>query len=197
MDDLDPVYGILAIALLALCFVGLVLMPHPTQSVKAATASKPVPLPPAAQLQQQHPDWPIYYCQRIIDGKVSKGMTREMVILALGQPDRQVADSGEEILSYPYAVDLGGFSFSVTGKRQLVSLTNNIVTDVGEMSIYVSDLDNCIGWSGDTVLICYGPPSSVVEASGGDSWTYDNASQVVTLRFTAGGVLASWIRYAY
>ena len=176
------VYTSLAAVLLALLLVGLMML-------SANAPAKPVPLPPAAQLQQRHPDWPIHYCQEIVDHVVSTGMTKEMVIVALGNPDRELASSGDEILSYPY-IGTGN------GKRKIVLLENGVVTKAVLINIHDTDLNNIVDSSEDMILLFYGPPTSVFEASSGNTWTYSGYySNTVDLHFTRTGKVSSWDRY--
>lgn len=149
-------YIALAIVLAVLFFVGLAFAP----STSTTVPTKPVPLPPAAQLQQRHPNWSIYHCQQIVDGVISTGMTKGMVILSAGSPDREIASKGQEILSYYHGGTLFNQNIPCIGIRHVVILENNVVTNVSRTSIYTANLNNCVGWSENTVRLLYGPQAA-------------------------------------
>lgn len=190
MDKEGAVYTVLAVILGALLCVWI-LMPRPTQP--AAVPTRPVPLPPAIQLQQQHPDWSVYYCQRILNGVISTGMTKEMVLTSWGEPRMKLSDQSGEFWSYEYFMEIG--------KMKLVNFASGIVTNITYPDIFSGDLDVFVGQSKPSVRLFFGDPSSVTESSAGDTWTYRRGGLLngdyVLLNFTTNGTVSSWLRHTY
>jgi len=195
---------ILGIVVLALVWAFL----HFAPSSRAIPAVESVPVPAAIEIQQRHPDWPIHYCQRIANGIVSTGMTRDMVVEAWGSPTQQLQQGNSVYLSYDVSIPIADFTSRCCGVRNVVELQRNVVNSLLRMNIFGDNLDSWVGQPENMILFFFGPPAETLESSAGNVWTYEATpfcrlndiaagitADTVGLYFDRDGNLRSWIRH--